>query len=135
MRVANAAIAVLGTLLAAGQSAAGQTGSASQGHVTRRVIAIRARPSSAFLDPLSRPTVSSNSADESPGDCISGPLEQTRFNATPARLSELDGNRYVNRTVQPITDLEHYGVAEYWTLPKDGKGDCGLRSFEAALAA
>ena len=125
MRVSNAAIAVLGTLLAAGQSAAGQTGSASQGHVT---TARHSDPGAAFqriFGPAQPPYGFVQFCDENPADCISGPLEQTRFNATPARLSELDEvNRYVNRTVQPITDLEHYGVAEYWTLPKDGKGDC-----------
>ena len=24
----------------------------------------------------------------------------------------------------PETDLEHYGVPDYWSLPTDGKGDC-----------
>jgi len=32
-------------------------------------------------------------------------------------------NARVNNTVEPVTDLEHYGVEEYWTLP-NGFGDC-----------
>ncbi len=44
--------------------------------------------------------------------------------ATPERLSELDEvNRLVNAAVQPVTDLEAYGVEEYWTLPTN-RGDC-----------
>lgn len=47
-----------------------------------------------------------------------------RFEATPERLSELDEiNRYVNTTIRPVTDLEAYGVEEYWTLPLK-EGDC-----------
>ncbi len=63
--------------------------------------------------------------EEEPEECRAGAAEETRFNATPQRLSQLDEiNRHINRAIQPITDLEHYGVTEYWSLPKDGKGDC-----------
>ena len=30
----------------------------------------------------------------------------------------------VNDTMRPITDQQHYGVAEYWNIPTDGLGDC-----------
>jgi predicted transglutaminase-like cysteine proteinase len=33
-------------------------------------------------------------------------------------------NHYVNKTVKPMTDLEHYGVVEKWAYPDDGYGDC-----------
>jgi predicted transglutaminase-like cysteine proteinase len=33
-------------------------------------------------------------------------------------------NAWVNDTVKPITDLEHWGVAERWNYPDDGYGDC-----------
>jgi predicted transglutaminase-like cysteine proteinase len=57
-------------------------------------------------------------------ECASGPTEEQRFRPTPQALSELDEvNRAVNRTIQPATDLELYGVTERWTLPT-GKGDC-----------
>ena len=62
--------------------------------------------------------------DERPAECKAGPIDDNRFVATPERLSELDEvNRHVNRTIQPVTDLELYGVTEYWTIPVD-KGDC-----------
>ncbi len=33
-------------------------------------------------------------------------------------------NRRVNNTVIPLTDPENYGVADYWSLPVNGNGDC-----------
>jgi predicted transglutaminase-like cysteine proteinase len=33
-------------------------------------------------------------------------------------------NRWVNDSIKPITDLEHWGVAERWNYPDDGYGDC-----------
>jgi predicted transglutaminase-like cysteine proteinase len=33
-------------------------------------------------------------------------------------------NKWVNETVRPITDLEHWGVVERWNYPDDGYGDC-----------
>lgn len=63
--------------------------------------------------------------EDTPAECRGGPIEDSRFNATPDRLSQLDEiNRSVNHAIQPVTDLENYGVNEYWTIPKNGKGDC-----------
>ncbi len=59
-----------------------------------------------------------------PTECVSGPLAEVRFIATPERLAELDDvNRVVNAAIEPATDLELYGVEEFWTLPVT-KGDC-----------
>ena len=59
-----------------------------------------------------------------PSECVAGGSNDARFDATPARLSELDTvNSTVNRAIAPATDQELYGVAEYWTLPVDA-GDC-----------
>ena len=33
-------------------------------------------------------------------------------------------NKWVNGTIKPLTDLEHWGVAERWSYPDDGYGDC-----------
>lgn len=61
--------------------------------------------------------------EQSPAACSSkGP--GVRFEATPERLSDLDEvNRLVNRSIEPATDAEIYGISEYWTLP-GAKGDC-----------
>ncbi|HZD91622.1 MAG TPA: transglutaminase-like cysteine peptidase [Pseudolabrys sp.] len=31
---------------------------------------------------------------------------------------------WVNRTIKPMTDMEHWGVVERWNYPSDGYGDC-----------
>jgi predicted transglutaminase-like cysteine proteinase len=33
-------------------------------------------------------------------------------------------NKWVNDTVKPVTDLEHWGLVERWNYPDDGYGDC-----------
>jgi predicted transglutaminase-like cysteine proteinase len=33
-------------------------------------------------------------------------------------------NLWVNETIKPMTDLEHWGVVERWNYPDDGYGDC-----------
>ncbi len=33
-------------------------------------------------------------------------------------------NNWVNQTIKPMTDLEHWGVVERWNYPDDGYGDC-----------
>lgn len=33
-------------------------------------------------------------------------------------------NTWVNETIKPLTDLEHWGVVELWSYPDDGYGDC-----------
>jgi len=33
-------------------------------------------------------------------------------------------NSTVNHTITEVTDAEHFGTPDFWTLPVDGKGDC-----------
>jgi predicted transglutaminase-like cysteine proteinase len=33
-------------------------------------------------------------------------------------------NRWVNTSVKPMTDMDHWGVVERWNYPDDGYGDC-----------
>ena len=33
-------------------------------------------------------------------------------------------NKWVNETIKPMTDMDHWGVIEKWSLPTDGYGDC-----------
>lgn len=62
--------------------------------------------------------------EQTPEACAPKRLDESRFQPTPERLSELDEiNRGVNRTIAPATDAEIYGVSEYWTIPAD-RGDC-----------
>ena len=62
--------------------------------------------------------------EASPKSCNGDQRQDARFTADATRLAELDDvNRMVNTTIEPLTDLELYGVTELWTLPVD-KGDC-----------
>lgn len=57
-------------------------------------------------------------------ECVAGRLQNSRFEATPERLAELDAvNRRVNHEIEPATDLEVYGQTEYWAIPVT-RGDC-----------
>ncbi len=33
-------------------------------------------------------------------------------------------NARVNRKIEAVTDMDHWGVAEKWSYPTDGRGDC-----------
>jgi len=33
-------------------------------------------------------------------------------------------NRWVNTSIKPMTDMDHWGVVERWNYPDDGYGDC-----------
>jgi predicted transglutaminase-like cysteine proteinase len=33
-------------------------------------------------------------------------------------------NKWVNDTIKPMTDMDHWGVIERWSYPDDGYGDC-----------
>ena len=62
--------------------------------------------------------------ERDPQECLPTLASDARFEATPERLSDLDElNRAVNHEIEPATDMEIYGVAEYWTLPTT-RGDC-----------
>src|SRR3569623_27382 len=33
-------------------------------------------------------------------------------------------NNWVNQSIKPVTDIEHWGVVERWNMGEDGYGDC-----------
>ena len=60
-----------------------------------------------------------------PVECPSDPLAARDIVMTPAAWHDIsDVNGSVNGSIKPLTDKEHYARSEYWTYPKDGKGDC-----------
>jgi predicted transglutaminase-like cysteine proteinase len=60
-----------------------------------------------------------------PGECAAIPSAPRDVVLTAKALKDLASvNRYVNETVKPMTDLEHWGVIEKWSYPDDGYGDC-----------
>lgn len=65
-----------------------------------------------------------NFCERQGAQCMSGLSEEPRLFANAERLAELDEvNRVVNTAIEPVTDMELYGVEEYWTIPAT-KGDC-----------
>lgn len=63
--------------------------------------------------------------------CKANPTECEKVNvAAPVHLDVdkivliVTVNDAINKKIEPVTDKEHFGIDEYWTLPKDGKGDC-----------
>lgn len=74
--------------------------------------------------PVSPPPAFNRFCIESPEECVPRP-KAAGFEISANRLEQLDQvNRQVNRAIAPETDIKHYGIEDYWTIPKDGKGDC-----------
>ena len=44
---------------------------------------------------------------------------------TPKAMKEIERiNRWVNKNVESVADMDHWGVVDQWDYPTDGKGDC-----------
>ena len=60
-----------------------------------------------------------------PHECVTSPTAARDVVLTTKVWKDLVRiNRWVNDTIKPITDLEHWGVVEKWSYPDDGRGDC-----------
>ncbi len=60
-----------------------------------------------------------------PGECATIPSAPRDVVLTSKAFKDLVSvNRYVNESVKPMTDLEHWGIIEKWSYPDDGYGDC-----------
>jgi predicted transglutaminase-like cysteine proteinase len=58
-------------------------------------------------------------------ECETKPLEARDVVMTPKAWRDLSRiNKWVNESVWPITDMDHWGVVERWNYPDDGYGDC-----------
>jgi predicted transglutaminase-like cysteine proteinase len=58
-------------------------------------------------------------------DCEVPQLKSANADLDERRWRELLAiNAKVNRDIEPVTDIDHWGVAEKWSYPTDGKGDC-----------
>jgi predicted transglutaminase-like cysteine proteinase len=62
---------------------------------------------------------------DNPGECRGGASQPRDIVMSQAAWRDLlRVNRWVNETVKPMTDMDHWGVIEKWSLPTDGYGDC-----------
>ena len=58
-------------------------------------------------------------------ECNTKPSAPRDVVLTPKAWDDLAKvNSWANDNIQPVTDLEHWGVVEQWDYPDDGKGDC-----------
>ncbi len=63
--------------------------------------------------------------ERSPVDCAVDLAESRAIRPSRETLEVIGAvNRYVNRTIDPVTDRERWGVEDVWDFPSDGKGDC-----------
>jgi len=59
------------------------------------------------------------------GECDKGPAQPADVNLTQQAIRDIARvNQWVNGHVEPETDMEHWGLADRWDYPIDGKGDC-----------
>lgn len=60
-----------------------------------------------------------------PGECVVDPSEPAEIALTSKVWQTIVAvNRRVNATIRPLTDEEHWHVADKWDIPTDGYGDC-----------
>jgi predicted transglutaminase-like cysteine proteinase len=63
--------------------------------------------------------------NENPKECTGATAQPRDVVLTPKVWKDLVRvNKWVNDTIKPVTDLDHWGVVERWSYPDDGKGDC-----------
>src|SRR5271154_1141528 len=59
------------------------------------------------------------------GECDGAPTRAFDISLTAKTIGEITRvNRWVNANVEPETDTDHWGLADRWDFPIDGKGDC-----------
>ena len=60
-----------------------------------------------------------------PGECPSATTAPRDLTLSPEVWKDMVRvNKWVNQTIKPLSDLEHWGVVERWSYPDDGYGDC-----------
>jgi predicted transglutaminase-like cysteine proteinase len=93
---------------------------------TTIVIAGADRPLFAALGDVTRAPIGwVDFCAELPRECLGGPTAPRDVVLSSTAWKDLVRiNRWVNDTIKPMTDLEHWGVVEKWSYPDDGYGDC-----------
>jgi predicted transglutaminase-like cysteine proteinase len=60
-----------------------------------------------------------------PGECAVDRTEAASVTLTPALWQTINAvNRRINRSVEAVTDGDHWQAADRWDLAEDGRGDC-----------
>jgi predicted transglutaminase-like cysteine proteinase len=60
-----------------------------------------------------------------PVECRVNTGEADRIELTPKVWKQIVAmNTRINREIEPVTDMEHWGVVDRWDMAEDGRGDC-----------
>ena len=63
--------------------------------------------------------------EQHPAECAVDPAEPEIIPLDQTALELIQAvNRYVNHSIIPRRDIEHWGKHDQWDLPTDGMGDC-----------
>jgi predicted transglutaminase-like cysteine proteinase len=58
-------------------------------------------------------------------ECAVNTAEADRVEMTPKLWKTLITiNQRVNREIDPVTDMDHWGIVDRWDMAEDGRGDC-----------
>lgn len=58
-------------------------------------------------------------------ECAVDTSEPERVELTPRLWRLVTGlNSKVNREIEPVTDMDHWGIIERWDMAENGRGDC-----------
>jgi predicted transglutaminase-like cysteine proteinase len=59
------------------------------------------------------------------GECVGSAAAPRDIDLTAKTYKEIQSvNLFVNHSIQPVSDMDHWGVVDQWDYPTDGKGDC-----------
>lgn len=58
-------------------------------------------------------------------ECAVDPSEPEKVELTPKLWRSVTAmNTRVNKEIDPVTDMDHWGIVERWDMAEDGRGDC-----------
>ena len=77
------------------------------------------------IGPTSVPYAAAELCQRIASACPGDEVVQPAVHLTPALWQQLlVVNTFYNTTIRPMTDMQQYHVADYWTYPDSGYGDC-----------
>jgi predicted transglutaminase-like cysteine proteinase len=118
-------VVVLSLLLAACQSPQMAVGAIAPANLTAPSGIVQASSVMPFGRAAETPSGYIAFCKRDPSDCAVGEGEPDQVAFAPAIWDKLQtANVTVNAAIKPMEDEIHYGRVDYWTIPKDGYGDC-----------
>lgn len=115
VRQAGAAIIVIAACLGTGKSALAQQVASIPSGSTHVAAAGEARPVIAWVE------FCKHYASECQVDTTQAPLIELTQKSWKTLVST---NLRINREIEPVTDMDHWGQIDRWDMAEDGKGDC-----------